>query len=62
MAKAIEKEKITCVGQKDILTLALGTSEHPKQVRGKGREKNPNNSSTHQNPQKLLKKKNVKGC
>ncbi|RVW33041.1 hypothetical protein CK203_101238 [Vitis vinifera] len=29
LAKAVEEGKITCVGQKDILTLALGTSEHP---------------------------------
>ncbi|KAL6349789.1 hypothetical protein AAG906_001676 [Vitis piasezkii] len=35
LAKVVEKEKITCVGQKDILTLALGTSEHPRWVRGK---------------------------
>ena len=27
--KDVEEGKITCVGQKDILTLALGTPEHP---------------------------------
>ncbi|RVX01303.1 hypothetical protein CK203_031303 [Vitis vinifera] len=41
LAKAVEEGKITCVGQKDILTLALGTSEHPGRVRGKGGKKNP---------------------
>ncbi|RVW35696.1 hypothetical protein CK203_106698 [Vitis vinifera] len=59
---AVEERKITCVGQKDILNLALGTSEHPRRVRGNVGKKSPNNSSTHQNPQKLLKKRNVKGC
>ncbi|RVW58614.1 hypothetical protein CK203_116016 [Vitis vinifera] len=29
LTKAVEEGKITCVGQKDILTLALGTLEHP---------------------------------
>ena len=62
MPKAVEERKITCIGQKDILTLALGTLKHPGRVGGNGGKKNPNNSSTHQNPQKLLKKKNVKGC
>ncbi|RVW64870.1 hypothetical protein CK203_066167 [Vitis vinifera] len=32
LAKAVEEGNITCVGQKDILTLALGTSEHPRRV------------------------------
>ena len=41
LAKAVEERKITCVGQKDILNLALGTSEHPRRVRGKGGKKNP---------------------
>ena len=62
LTKAVEEGKITCVGQKDILTLALGTLEHPGRVRGKSGKKSPNNSSTHQNPQKLLKRRNVKGC
>ena len=62
LAKAVEEGNITCVGQKDILTLALDTSEHPGRVRGKGGKKSQNNSSTHQNPQKLLKRSNVKGC
>ena len=39
--KDVEEEKITCVGQKDILTLALGTPEHPRRVRGGGGKKNP---------------------
>ncbi|RVW61684.1 hypothetical protein CK203_065993 [Vitis vinifera] len=55
LAKAVEEGKIICVGQKDILTLALGTSKHPGRVKGKsGKKKDQNNSSTHQNPQKTL--------
>ena len=41
LTKAVEEGKITCVGQKDILTLALGTLEHPGRVRGKGGKKKP---------------------
>ncbi|KAL6316624.1 hypothetical protein AAG906_018879 [Vitis piasezkii] len=33
--KGVEEGKITCVGQKDILTLALGTLKHPRWVRGR---------------------------
>ena len=36
-----EEGKITCVDKKDILTLALGTPEHPGRVRGKGGKKMP---------------------
>ncbi|KAL6334458.1 hypothetical protein AAG906_015651 [Vitis piasezkii] len=32
LTKAVEEGKITCVGQKDILTLALGTLEHPGRI------------------------------
>ena len=34
--KDVEEGRIKCIGQKDILTLALGTPEHPGRVRGKG--------------------------
>ncbi|KAL6332968.1 hypothetical protein AAG906_019983 [Vitis piasezkii] len=34
LPKAVEERKITCIGQKDILTLALGTLKHPGLVRG----------------------------
>nr|CAN81235.1 hypothetical protein VITISV_028221 [Vitis vinifera] len=39
LSKVVEEGKITCVGQKDILTLALGTSEHPRLVREKSGKK-----------------------
>ena len=39
--KDVEEGKITCVGEKDILTVALGTPEHPGRVRGKGGKKKP---------------------
>ncbi|RVW78474.1 hypothetical protein CK203_050426 [Vitis vinifera] len=35
LTKAVEEGKITCVGQKDILTLALGTLEHPGRLEKK---------------------------
>ena len=41
MAKAVKEGKITCVGQKDILTLVLGTSKHLGWVRGKCEKKKP---------------------
>ena len=44
LSKVVEEGKITCVGQKDILTLALGTSEHPRLVREKSGKKT---DSTH---------------
>ena len=37
--KDAEEGKITCVGKRDILTLVLGTPEHPGRVRGKGGKK-----------------------
>ena len=39
--KDVEEGRIKCIGQKDILTLALGTPEHPGRVRGKGGKKKP---------------------
>ena len=39
--KDVEEGSIKCIGQKDILNLALGTSEHPGRVRGKGGKKKP---------------------
>ena len=53
LTKAVEEGKITCVGQKDILTLALGTLEHPGRVRGKSGEKKAKtilqHTKTHKN-------------
>ena len=37
--KDVEEGRIKCIGQKDILTLALGTLKHPERVRGKGGKK-----------------------
>ncbi|KAL6348728.1 hypothetical protein AAG906_019464 [Vitis piasezkii] len=54
LAKVVEEGKITCVGQKDILTLALGTSEHPGRVRGKGGKKNPKQLFNTLKPTKTL--------
>ncbi|KAL6337951.1 hypothetical protein AAG906_005914 [Vitis piasezkii] len=54
LAKAVEEGKITCVGQKDILTLALGTSEHPGRVRGKGGKKKPKQFFNTPKPTKTL--------
>ena len=56
LAKAIEEGNITCVGQKDILTLALGTSKHLGWVRGKGREKKPKQFFNTLKPTKSLEK------
>ena len=39
--KDVKEGKITWVGKKDIFNLALGTPEHPGQVRGKDRKKKP---------------------
>ena len=53
LTKAVEEGKITCVGQKDILTLALGTLEHHGRVRGKGGKKKAQtilqHTKTHKN-------------
>ena len=54
LAKAVEEGKITCVGQKDILTLALGTSEHLGRVRGKGGKKKPKQFFNTPKPTKTL--------
>ena len=54
LAKAVEERKITCVGQKDILNLALGTSEHPRRVRGKSGEKKPKQFFNTPKPTKTL--------
>ena len=54
LAKAIEEENITCVGQKDILTLALGTSKHLGWVRGKSGEKKPKQFFNTLKPTKTL--------
>ena len=56
LAKAIEEGNITCVGQKDILTLALGTSKHLGWVRGKGGEKKPKQFFNTLKPTKSLEK------
>ena len=55
MAKAVKEGKITCVGQKDILTLALGTSEHLGWVRGKGEKKKAKQFFNTPKPTKTLK-------
>ena len=63
--KDVEEGRIECISRKDILTLALGTLEHPGRVRASEEregKRNLNNSSTHQSPQKLLKKRNAKRC
>ena len=39
LVKDVEEGKITCVGKKEILTLALDTPEHLGRVRGKGGKK-----------------------
>ncbi|KAL6347528.1 hypothetical protein AAG906_026052 [Vitis piasezkii] len=54
LTKAVEEGKITCVGQKDILTLALGTLEHPGRVRGKGGKKKPKQFFNTPKPTKTL--------
>ena len=54
LTKAVEEGKITCVGQKDILTLALGTSEHLGWVRGKCGEKKPKQFFNTPKPIKTL--------
>ena len=54
LAKAVEERKITCVGQKDILNLALGTSEHPRRVRGKCGKKKPKQFFNTPKPTKTL--------
>ena len=54
LAKAVEEGNITCVGQKDILTLALGTSEHPGWVRGKGGKEKPKQFFNTPKPTKIL--------
>ena len=56
MAKVVEEGKITCVGQKDILTLALGTSEHLGRVRGKYGKKKPKQFFNTLKPTKTLEK------
>ncbi|KAL6330670.1 hypothetical protein AAG906_003281 [Vitis piasezkii] len=57
LAKAIEERNITCIGQKDILTLALGTSKHPRRVKGKGGEKQPKQFFNTPKPTKSLEEK-----
>ena len=52
--KDVEEGKITCVGKKDILPLALGTSEHPRRVRGKGEKKKPKQFFNTPTPSKAL--------
>ena len=54
LTKAVEEGKITCVGQKDIFTLALGTLEHPGRVRGKGGKKKPKQFFNTPKPTKTL--------
>ena len=56
LAKAVEEGNITCVGQKDILTLALGTSKHLGWVRGKSGEKKPKQFFNTLKPTKSLEK------
>ena len=53
--KDVEEGKITCVGKKDILTLALGTPEHPGRVRGKGGKKKPKQFFNTPTPSKAPK-------
>ena len=57
--KDVEEGKITCVGQKDILTLALGTPEHHGQVREKGGKQKPKQFF---NPPKPSKAPEEEGC
>ena len=65
LAKAVEEGKITCVGQKDILNLALGTSEHPGRVKERGGKQEAQtilqHTKTHKNSWRIGMSKDVKG-
>ena len=64
MPKAVEERKITCIGQKDILTLALGTLKHPGRVGGNGGKKTQTilqHTKTHKNSWRRRMSKDVKG-
>ena len=54
--KDVEEGRIKCIGQKDILTLALGTPEHPGRVRGKGGKKKPKQFFNTPKPSKAIEK------
>ena len=53
--KDAEEGKITCVGKKDILTLALGTPKHPGRVRRKSGKKKPKQFFNTPTPSKAPK-------
>ncbi|KAL6312401.1 hypothetical protein AAG906_020013 [Vitis piasezkii] len=61
LAKAVEEGKITCVGQKDILTLALGTSEHPGQLKKKKKPSHPTQVSSKNIRKQLLEHEEIRG-